>query len=160
MTAINNLQKTLIHIGISDLGISDEDYRMMIEQRFGVRTCTKLQYAQASTFIDELKKKGFRIRKKRIRKPGIQEKKIQSNVIFLPSRQQMGLIEHLRQDVHWRVHDGYFRWIEKFLGRAHIKNGKEAQKVIEALKAMKRRGGIDADTDEQTHVRKGPLQDL
>jgi len=159
MGKINNLQKTLIHIGISDLGISDEDYRIMLSQRFnGAASCLGLTYQQASAFIDELKKKGFKIKRKSQRRGVLrnaQNRSAAPNVIFLPSRQQMGLIEHLRHDVHWRVHDGYFRWIEKFLGRAYIKNDREANKVIEALKAMKKRGD-NADTDE-TNVRPGTL---
>jgi len=138
MPQINNLQKSLIHIGIADLGIDDETYRLMLKE-YGVDTCKDLQYAQASALIDELKKKGFRIRSRRIRKPGRQEIKKSSNVVFLPTRQQLGIIEHLRHDVQWRVHDGYHRWIKKFLGRTYIKTEREGQKVIEALKAMKKR---------------------
>jgi hypothetical protein len=88
--------------------------------------------------IDDLKKKGFRIKRRRIRKPGRQETKKPSNVVFLPTKGQLAMIEHLRADVIWRVHDGYHRWVKKFLGRTYIKTEKEAQKVIEALKGMKR----------------------
>jgi hypothetical protein len=142
MPAINNLQKQLIHIGIADLGIPDEDYRMMLAERFkGATSCLELNYSQASAFIDDLKKKGFRIRRRRNRNTAARQHgtcgRTASNVVFLPTKQQLSLIEHLRQDVHWRVHDGYWRWMEKFLGRTYIKTEKEAQKVIEALKNMK-----------------------
>ncbi len=131
---ITNLQKTLIHLGISELGIDDETYRLMLQERCGVATCTKLQYAQASAFIDELVKKGFKIKRRlRPRRPR------GANLEYLPSKGELGIIEHLRHDIQWRVHDGYHRWIQKFLGRTYIRTSREAQKVIEALKAMKKR---------------------
>ncbi len=134
MQDITNTQKTLIHIGIADLGIDDTTYRLMLSQ-YGVDTCKDLQYSQASALIDDLVKKGFKIKRRRPAGRRVPA----SNVVFLPTRQQLGMIEHLRADITWRVHDGYHRWIQKFLGRTYIKNEKEAQKVIEALKGMKRR---------------------
>jgi hypothetical protein len=139
-TMITYTQKQLIHIGIAELGIDDETYRAMLAG-YGVNTCRDLQYGQASALIDDLKKKGFKIRRKRVRKSGdegIRRKAAGSNVVYLPTRQQLSMIEHLRADIIWRVHDGYQRWIKKFLGRTYIKTEREAQKVIEALKAMKR----------------------
>jgi len=139
MPQINNLQKSLIHIGIAELGIDDETYRLMLK-RYGVDTCKDLQYSEASALIDDLKKKGFRIKRKRIRpsyaKPSAGKKP--SNVVYLPTRQQLSLIDHLRQDVIWRVEGGFFLWMKKFLGRTYVKNEKEAQKVIEALKGIKK----------------------
>ncbi len=132
---INNLQKQLIHLGLAELGIDDETYRQMLA-RYGVDTCTKLQYGQASALIDDLVKKGFKIKRKRTR---TRITDTRGNVHYLPTPQQLRIIEHLRHDVHWRVHDGYHRWVEKFLGRTYIKTEREAQKVIEALKAMKKR---------------------
>jgi hypothetical protein len=137
MGQINNTQKQLIHIGISELGIDDDTYRMMLA-RYGVDTCKDLEYSEASALIDDLKKKGFKIRRKRLKAQSSRLKGKSSNVVYLPTKQQLGLIEHLRADIIWRVHDGYHRWVKKFLGRTYIKNEKEAQKVIEALKGMKR----------------------
>jgi hypothetical protein len=135
---ITNTQKTLIHIGIQDLGIDDEMYRAMLQDRYGVDTCTKLQYDQASEFIDELVKKGFKIKRHlRPHRPG------GANIEYLPSKGELGIIEHLRRDIQWRVPDGYHRWIHKFLGRTYIRTSREAEKVIEALKAMKKRQQAD-----------------
>lgn len=133
MPQINNLQKSLIHIGISELRIDDDTYRLMLAG-YGVGSCKDLQYSQASALIDDLVKKGFKIKGRlKPRRPG------GPNLEYLPNKQQLGIIEHLRHDVQWRVHDGYQRWIEKFLGRRYIRTSREAQKVIEALKAMKKR---------------------
>jgi hypothetical protein len=131
---LTDKQKQLIHLAIAQLGIDEETYRMMLRERFDVATCTKLQYSEASAFIDDLVKKGFRIKSRRI-----PPRPKAPNVVYLPSSQQLTIIEHLRRHVKWRVHDGYYRWIEKFLGRRYIKTSREAQKVIEALKAMENR---------------------
>lgn len=138
MAEITNTQKKLIHIGIAKLGIDDGTYRQMLA-RYGVDSCKKLQYPQASALIDDLVKKGFKIKRRRPAPRRMRGRWGASNVVFLPTRQQLGIIEHLRHDVRWRVHDGYQRWAEKFLGRTYIKTEREAQKVIEALKAMKKR---------------------
>jgi hypothetical protein len=139
MPQINNNQKTLIHIGISELGIDDETYRLMLAG-YGVDTCKNLQYSQASAFIDDLVKKGFRIKRKYRKAQGVRRKvgNKSSNVIFLPTKQQLALIEHLRADILWRVHDGYQRFVTKMLGRAYLKTNIEAQKLIEALKGVLR----------------------
>jgi len=138
---INNTQKKLIHIGIAELGLTDEVYRDMLQEQFGVNTCLKLNYEQASRLIDDLKKKGFKIRTRRAARSAnapYQRPKAK-NVAYLPSPQQMHVIEHLRKDVRWKVYDGFYLWIEKFLGKKHITNTREAQKVIEALKAIRKR---------------------
>jgi hypothetical protein len=132
-SSISATQVRLIHIGIAELGIDDDTYRMMLA-RYGVDTCKDLQYSQASAFIDDLVKKGFKI-KRRLRPRRPNNPKLE----YLPNHQQLSIIEHLRRDVQWRVHDGYHRWVEKFLGRTYIRTSREAQKVIEALKAMKSR---------------------
>ena len=63
----------MIHIGIADLGISDDLYRDMLQERFKVDTCMKLQYEQASAFISELVRKGFRIHKRKMGGWGIRD---------------------------------------------------------------------------------------
>ncbi len=133
MGDISKVQKSLIHIGIAELGIDDDTYRLMLAE-YGVNTCKDLQYSQASALIDDLVRKGFKI-KRRLRPRRPNNPKLE----YLPNQQQLSIIEHLRRDVQWRVHDGYHRWVKKFLGRTYIRTSREAQKVIEALKAMKNR---------------------
>ncbi|MEN6358478.1 MAG: phage protein GemA/Gp16 family protein, partial [Smithella sp.] len=56
---INGKQITVIKMAVRALGIYDGDYRDMLEDRYGVRSCTKLNYLQARAFIAELERKGF-----------------------------------------------------------------------------------------------------
>lgn len=58
-SSITTGQKGLIKMAQAQLGITDEDYRLMLQERYGVRSCTNLSFSQAGHFIDELKGKGF-----------------------------------------------------------------------------------------------------
>jgi hypothetical protein len=52
-------QTKMIHTAKRALGLSDEDYRDMLEERFGHRSSSDLTSNQARVFIDELIVKGF-----------------------------------------------------------------------------------------------------
>lgn len=130
---INSTQIKLIHVAKKQLKIDEELYRYMLSQLFDVESSKQLTYAQASTFIDELKKKGFKIKKVR----GQGSKVKAPNLIQLVSPQELRLIEHLKQDIRWQYHDGFMRWINRRFGIERIKTRKEAQKVIEGLKGMR-----------------------
>ena len=141
MQPINSTQVKLIHIGIAALGIPDAVYRDLLWTRFGVKTCKDLSYEQASGLIDDLKQKGFRIERSKPRRARGTKKRLQSdNLIYLPSPGELALVDRLKAAVQWRNSDGYDRWVEKFLGgHSRLRTSKEVQKVIEALKAMKKR---------------------
>jgi len=61
MAKITGKQIQLIHIGISKLKIEKEDYRGMLEDRYKVKSSTKLTEEEAREFIKELSDKGFTI---------------------------------------------------------------------------------------------------
>jgi hypothetical protein len=130
---IDKKQIKLIHIAKAQLGLSDEEYRAILSDRYWVNTCTKLSYHEAHDLIEYFKSLGFKIRKSK------KKKKTPPNVIQLVSRQQLALIEHLKEDIYWRIPDGYNRWLKKFLKKERIATSKEANAVIEALKAMRKR---------------------
>jgi hypothetical protein len=145
---IENVQKKLIHLAIAQLRISDEIYRDMLQEHAGVDSCLKMSFEQASTFIDDLVKKGFKIKKApaSASKPTMGEGNFRrrpqaANLVYLPTRQQLALIDHLRADIRWKIHDGYYHWINRFLDRdvckRGLRTGREAQRVIEALKGIR-----------------------
>jgi hypothetical protein len=166
---ISKVQKKLIHIGIGKLGITDEIYRDMLQERFKVNTCKGLQYQQASSFISELVRKGFRIRGQRpacrglgagrskaclprpwrrqvkglpaaaLAQEGERGRIIRApNLIYLPTRAQLSMIDHLRADIRWKYYDGYQRFVAKMLGRTSLRTKAEAQKIIESLKGIRK----------------------
>lgn len=58
---IDKTQIKLIHIAKSKLGISDEEYRTMLSDRYWVNTSKELNYEDASDLIDHFKTLGFTI---------------------------------------------------------------------------------------------------
>ena len=135
MEKINSIQIKIIHVAKNQLKIDDDLYRSMLRQWFDAASSKELTYEQASTFINELKKKGFKIKRSGRRLRGIKS----PNLIQLASPQELKLIEHLKQDIRWQYHDGFKRWIKRRFGIERIKTRKEAQKIIEGLKAMRNR---------------------
>jgi hypothetical protein len=130
------MQIKLLHIAKAKLGLSDEDYRTMLSDRYWVNTCKELSYDDATELIKHFQTLGFKIVTKRY-SHGARRKA--PNIIQLVSPQQLALIEHLRADITWHVHDGYFRWLKKYLKKDRITTEKEARNVIEGLKGMKAR---------------------
>lgn len=134
---INKTQVKLIHIAIAKLNYSDEEYRELLWGRYQVTTSKDLTYEQASDLIDYFKLKGFKIKKKcTLCTPRQWREKLPENIIMLVSKQQLSMIEHLREDVRWHVHDGFQRWLEKRMGIKKVKTSIEANKIIEGLKNM------------------------
>lgn len=131
---IDSVQVKLVHIAKHKLGLSDEEYRSMLMERYPscFGSCKDLSYDEASDLIDHFKKLGFKIITKRYEK-----KKLPPNVIELPSPQILKHIEHLRDDVRWYAHDRGQKFIQKFLKKNRPSTMREAQKLVEALKAMK-----------------------
>jgi hypothetical protein len=135
---INKIQVQLIHIGKAQLGLSDEAYRLVLNQLFWVNTCKDLNYDEATKLIEHFKSKGFKIvTKKYSRGQGFKGSRSRAeNIIQLASPQKLAMIEHLRADIRWHVHDGYFRWLKKWLKKDRIATNKDANSVIEGLKGM------------------------
>ncbi|GER92670.1 DUF1018 domain-containing protein [hot springs metagenome] len=135
LNVIDNKQKQLIHICKAQLiekgELSEESYRDMMERHYGVRSCVYLTYNQAEAFINDMIRLGAEIkRKRRPRRPQA------PNITAIVSPQELAKIEHLKADIKWRFHDGYDRWLKKYLKKDRITTSREASKVIEALKGM------------------------
>lgn len=139
MPPVDAKQIQLIHIAKGKLGLDDAVYREMLMRMFTVESSKALSYDQAGSLIDHMKKMGFRIKAKRkcsLCGPRPRRDKLPDNVVLLPSREQMLMIGHLKQDIIWKVHDGYNRWLMKYFGVTVIKDSITASRVIEALKGM------------------------
>ena len=139
MKPIDKVQIKLIHVAISQIGMGDSTYRMLLQARFGVKSRKELNYEQAGKLIDELKRLGFKLKPKRICglcAPRPRRDKLPDNVTMMVSRQQMLMVQHLKQDVVWKTRDGYNRWLMKYFGLTVIKTSIEASHVIEALKGL------------------------
>lgn len=139
MREIERKQIVLIHLAKNQLNLDDPEYRFILRERFGVQSSKELSYERATELIGYFKRLGFRIRSKRkcsICAPRPKREGIPDNVMYLVSPQQLAMIEHLRQDIHWKTWDGYQRWLLKYFGLRQVKLSLEASAVIEGLKGL------------------------
>lgn len=125
-------QIQLIHVAKTQLALDDETYRETLEYRYNVTSAKDLTYNQASNFIGFLSEKGFKFKKKA--KP-LKAKKA-DNVIELATSAQHKLIEVLKNNIVWKVENGYELYIQKRLKINKVITKADAFKVINALKAM------------------------
>jgi hypothetical protein len=148
--AINRKQLQIIHVALSQLGLDDTAYRVMLKNRYRVESSKDLSYREASDLIDHFKRLGFRLKTKRPepqnpcwpcapRTPGVP---LPANVVVLASPGQLRMIEHLAADIKWHHWDGYRRWLRKYFKVDEVRTSPDASAVIEALKDMwKRQNG-------------------
>ena len=125
-------QVKLIHVMLHRHGISDDDYRAALEEKYQVNTCKKLTARQANEFLNCLKPG-----KKRKPKPAA---KPAGNVTALATPEQRRLIQNLIDEISWRVQppaDGFAAWLQNNQSLDKVRTTAEASRVIRGLKALK-----------------------
>lgn len=144
MSRVSKKQIILIHLAKAQLGISDEDYRALLLERYPgcfTGSCLELSYQEAHDLIEHFKTLGFKVKKKARPKtpPNMTE-------LVYEGHSMMKKIDHLRKDIQWRHPNGFYGLIKRVLkGKEKIVTTDDASKVIEALKAMKaRQQGADS----------------
>ena len=166
MNPINRKQIQLIKIAQKQLCIDDDAYRDMLQDHFGVNSCTLLSCRQAGKLIDMLVTKGFKItsRKNKVhRKKPIPRKG--TNVIRLISSEEKSKINILATLTEWPSEERFYRWLKKKFGISTIRTAQDAFMVIEGLKKvfenrMKKTWGEDwwrlefSDTRVQGYIRR------
>lgn len=162
---ISKQQISTIKMAQGLLGIADDDYRNMLEERYGVRSCTKLTNAQAGHFITELQCKGFtlKVTGQKAKTEGTtkvagktflprdsyrRHGRGTGKVITLATPEEIDKINALAGLFTWREVNGLTLFLER---RMKLKDGKvrtsvDAEKAIEGLKGyfksdMKRKHG-------------------
>ncbi len=147
MKMIEPIQVQLIHIAKTQLGLSREEYEAAIMgQTKGKKISSKdLTYFEADGLINYFKTLGFRIQSNYIRTSGAARRSRRAhanaarrarNVVLMPSRDQMEMIEVLIKKIPWRLEDGYRRWLEKNMKITRIRTAEQASDVIEGLKGL------------------------
>ena len=107
-------------------------------------TSTKLTRRQAHEYLRSL---GIALKAppgaKTPRKPRARKPRTHSapGVVRLPSAPQRQLIDALAAEIAWREADGFRRWLRHNMGMERVATTDAAARVIEGLKAIKRRGG-------------------
>ena len=138
---ITPAQIRAIHVALPRRGLDDDEYRGLLRDRFNVDTCKALTRRQASELLLALGRALPRPpggRKPRRRRPAPRAKAA-PNVQRMITPGQRELIETLAREIVWREPDGYRRWLGKFMSLERVTTAAQAARVIEGLKAMRRR---------------------
>ena len=138
---ITGSQVRAIHVTLSRAGIDDETYRGILNEGYGVDTCKALTRRQASELLRQL---GVALRNppgKRPKSPRTptSRAKLPPGVTRLSSPAQRQLIHELASEIPWREPDGYARWLKQNQGIRRVATAQQAARVIEGLKALKKR---------------------
>lgn len=147
---ITPAQVKAIHVALSRNGIDDAAYRALLKGRYGVESCKALTRRQASELLTRLGRRlaqapgsgpALTARRKRAEaaqaaspppKPG-------AGVVRLATPLQRLFIDELVAEIAWREENGYERWLRSSMGMERPATMAQARKVIEGLKAMRRR---------------------
>lgn len=137
-----------IHIAKKELGLTDDEYRDILRSRFGKTkdSAAKLTPGQAFSLLNHFQRLGWKPKGQRSLPgwtipPDGQSKKIQALWITL---HQAGVIRD-GSDSALMAFVKRMTTSERTPGRDHLKfcDGQAKMAIIEALKSMARRGGVD-----------------
>ena len=134
MRRIDPVQIKMIHVAVGQLGLSDDTYRDILHGHYKAESCKDLSYTQASALIDHFKTLGFRI--KTVGRAPRARRTSAANVAYLPSREQLDLIDNLKVQIKWQLQDGFQRWLTKYIKTDRVRTSAQAQRAIEGLKGM------------------------
>ena len=147
---ITKAQIKHIHVQLHRRGIDDATYRALLDELFGVTTCTALTRRQASALLNRL---GVRLKAAPgERPPPVKPARpprapLPDGVVRLASPEQHRFIRELAAEIEWRVEDGLTRWLEHTMGLTRVRTVEDGQKVIEGLKALKHKQPLPAGDD-------------
>lgn len=145
-------QVQLIHVQKTQLGLSEDEYHTCIAAHTkGKKSSSKqLTYFEADGLITYFSKLGAKIQSNYIRtsgaarrgrwQPANDRKRARHanppNVIRMPSRDQLEMIDILVKKIAWKVEDGYELWRQRYMKIDRIKTAQQASDTIEGLKGL------------------------
>jgi phage gp16-like protein len=162
MEPIRKKQIQIIKIGQKQLGLCDDIYREMLENRFGVSSCTRLSKSQADKLIEMFIQRGFKIASKRRKHTGKRSIPMKgTNIVRIVSNAELRKISVLNSLIGWETGEGFEKWMAKHFKISKVRTARDAFLVIEGLKGvfenkMKKEHGKDWWTKEFTEK---PIQE-
>ena len=144
-------QVRAIHAAKSRAGMDEDAYRAMLHDRYGVTSSKHLTRRQASELLTRFGAKlprppgsgpapTARRRAAEAAQATTAAPPPGSGVTRLPTPTQRLFIEDLVSEIEWREADGYRSWLQHTMKMERVTTMAQAAKVIEGLKAIKRRG--------------------
>ena len=132
----------LIHIAKSQIGLSDEDYRAVLESTAKKTSCSEMTLFELNEVLKAMKKLGFKVKKLETR---------EEEIGWDASKAQMDYIKGLWELVARDKSDrALYKFIKRITGADHPRfmTAKDSQKVIIALRKMMADAGLNPDRKE------------
>lgn len=132
--ALTRQQLAAVHVAAKTLGLDEDVYRDVLESAAGVRSASDLTPETFRRVMARFEELGFRGTNHRVR----QRRRTPVGEIVTPAQQ--GLLTHLYSQLGMDTLTRQRGFNQRVCGRAWPQTTAQANKVIEALKAMARRG--------------------
>lgn len=132
----------LIHIAKSQIGLSDEDYRAVLESTAKKTSCSEMTLFELNEVLKAMKKLGFKVKKLETR---------EEEIGWDASKAQMDYIKGMWECVARDKSDrALYKFIKRITGADHPRfmAAKDSQKVIIALRKMMADAGLNPDRKE------------
>lgn len=132
----------LIHIAKSQVGLSDEDYRAVLESTTKKSSCSDMTVFELNEVLKAMKKLGFRVKKLETK---------ENEIGWDTSKKQLNYIKGMWELVARDKSDrALYHFIKRITGADHPRfmGAAEAQKVILALRKMMVNAGLNPDRRE------------
>ena len=132
----------LIHIAKSQIGLSDEDYRAVLESTAKKTSCSEMTLFELNEVLKAMKKLGFKVKKLETR---------EEEIGWDASKAQMDYIKGMWELVARDKSDrALYKFIKRITGADHPRfmTASDSQKVIIALRKMMADAGLNPDRKE------------
>ncbi|MCM1321622.1 MAG: regulatory protein GemA [Bacteroides sp.] len=136
----------LIHIAKAQLGLTDTDYRAVLESASRKSSCSDMTLSELDGTLKAMKKLGFRVKK-------METKKIELGCV---SEEQMDYIKGMWELVaREKTDSALYKFITRITGADHPRfmSAKGATDVITALRKMMIASGYNPDRKENVNVK-------
>jgi hypothetical protein len=136
-TAMKKKWLAVIHVAQAQLNLTDEAYRLLLKERYGVKSAKELLPDQGKDLIDYFKGLGFIATRKVERctkcAPRPKREAIPTGTVYPVSQAQLAKIGRLKEDIRWKKEDGFSRWLLRYFNIRTIQTSTEASAIIWAL---------------------------
>ena len=132
----------LIHVAKKEIGLSDEDYRAILESTAKKTSCSEMTLFELNEVLRAMKKLGFKVKKLETR---------EEEIGWDASKAQMDYIKGMWELVARDKSDrALYKFIKRITGADHPRfmTAKDSQKVIIALRKMMADAGLNPDYKE------------
>lgn len=132
----------LIHVARNELGLSEEDYRTVLDGAAGKTSCSEMTLFELEKSLDALKALGFRVKKMPVREVEV----------GAANREQIEYIKGMWECcARVKTDKALTAFVRRLTGAQHLRflDVKNAQKVILALREMMAKAGYDPDAKRE-----------